>query len=389
MPSSTDTVVRELAEAAREHGRLGIDTEFVGEGRYRPLLCLAQVAVDTPSGGIRIELLDPIADEFDPTPLAEVLADPSIEVVLHAARQDVALLKRTWNTELHGVFDTQLAAGFAGLRSQMGYDALLREVLKVKLEKSASFTRWEQRPLSAEQQRYAAEDVQHLLQLSVAIQNRLVDLGRLDWALEECRYLEDVSDSREPDLLFPRLPRIDGLDPAQRAVAYRLLEWREHEASEADRPPSTVLQDQTLVELAKRRPRDRERLQQIRGVTDATLHRRGDRLLRAIAEGRDYEPIPVERDRPARQDPVDPELVALTETLVRTRANQEELAYELLANRSDLQKIIAAWRDGTPQPEIRTLQGWRGDVVGNDIFALLDGKLALRVGPDHKVVAER
>ncbi|WP_036726070.1 ribonuclease D [Patulibacter minatonensis] len=389
MPRSTDTVVRELAEAARQYGRLGIDTEFVGEGRYRPLLCLAQVAVDTPSGGIRIELLDPIADEFDPAPLAEVLADPAIEIVFHAGRQDVALLKRTWETEVRGVFDTQLAAGFAGLRSQMGYDALLREVLKVKLEKSASFTRWEQRPLSDEQKRYAAEDVQHILQLSVAIQNRLVDLGRLDWALEECRVLEDVSDSREPELLFPRLPRIDGLDPAQRAVAFRLLEWREEEASKADRPPSTVLQDQTLVELAKRRPRDRERLQQIRGVTEATLHRRGDRLLRAIAEGRDYEPIPVERERPVRQDPVDPELVALTETLVRTRAKQEELAYELLANRSDLQRIIAAWRDGTDQPQIRTLTGWRGDVVGKDIFALLNGELTLRVGPDRTVTAER
>jgi ribonuclease D len=389
VPSSTDTVVRELAEAAREHGRLGIDTEFVGEGRYRPLLCLAQVAVDTPSGGIRIELLDPIADAFDPTPLAEVLADPKIEIVLHAARQDVALLKRTWNTDVRGVFDTQLAAGFAGLRSQMGYDALLREVLKVKLEKSASFTRWEQRPLSDEQKRYAAEDVQHLLQLSVAIQNRLVDLGRLDWALEECRYLEEVTDSREPELLFPRLPRIDGLDPAQRAVAYRLVEWREKEAEDANRPPSTVLQDQTLVELAKRRPRDRERLQQIRGVNEATLHRRGDRLLRAIAEGRDREPIPVERDRPVRQEPVDPELVALTETLVRTRANQEELAYELLANRSDLQRIIAAWRDDAELPDVRTLNGWRGDVVGKDIFALLDGDLRLRVGPDRKVVAER
>lgn len=393
MASSTDTVVRELAEAARASGRLGIDTEFVGEGRYRPLLCLAQVAVDReagdPRGGVRIELLDPIADEFDPTPLAEVLADPTIEIVLHAARQDVALLKRSWNTEVRGVFDTQLAAGFAGLRAQMGYDALLREMLKVKLEKSASFTRWEQRPLSEEQKRYAAEDVQHLLQLSVAIQNRLVDLGRLDWALEECKALEEVTDSRDPALLFPRLPRIDGLDPAQRAVAYRLLEWREREAEEANRPPSTVLQDQTLVELAKRRPQNRERLQQIRGINEATLHRRGDRLLKAIADGRNAEPIPVERERVARHDPVDPELVALTETLVRTRAKQEELAYELLASRADLQRIIVAWRDGGPQPEVRTLQGWRGELVGKDVFALLDGELRLRVDENQQVVAER
>ncbi|MFA4928061.1 MAG: ribonuclease D [Patulibacter sp.] len=389
MPTAADTVVHELAEAARTYGRLGIDTEFVGEGRYRPLLCLAQVAVDTPSRGVRIELLDPLVDDFDPTPLAEVLADPAIEIVLHAARQDVALLKRSWSTEIHNVFDTQLAAGFAGLRSQMGYDALLREMLKVNLQKSASFTRWEQRPLSEEQLRYAAEDVQHLLQLSVAIQNRLVDLGRLDWALEECRSLEDVDDSRDPEVLFTKLSRVDSLDPGQRAVAFRLLQWRETEAAEADRPPSTVLQDQTLIELAKRRPRSRDRLKQIRGINEATLHRRGERLLQAIAEGRDAEPIPVTREKTPRQDPVDPELIALTETLVRTRANEEQLAYELLASRADLQRVIAAWRDGTPTPDVRTVSGWRGDLVGQDILALLNGDLRLRVDERRRVVAER
>lgn len=389
MRTAADTVVQELADAARTYGRLGIDTEFVGEGRYRPLLCLAQVAVDTPSHGIRVELLDPLVDEFDPTPLAEVLADPAIEIVLHAARQDVALLKRSWRTEIRNVFDTQLAAGFAGLRAQMGYDALLREMLKVNLQKSASFTRWEQRPLSEEQRLYAAEDVQHLLQLSVALQNRLVDLGRLDWAIEECRSLEDVDDNRDPEVLFAKLARVDSLDPAQRAVALRLLQWREQEAAEADRPPSTVLQDQTLVELAKRRPRSRDRLKQIRGINEATLHRRGDRLLKAIAEGRDAEPIPVTRERVPRQDPVDPELVALTETLVRIRANEEQLAYELLASRADLQRVIAAWRDGLPTPDVRTVRGWRAELVGRDILALLGGELRLRVDERRRVIAER
>ncbi|EHN12283.1 Ribonuclease D [Patulibacter medicamentivorans] len=388
MSSSTDRIVHELAAAARETGRLGIDTEFVGEGRYRPLLCLAQIAVDAPNG-IRIELLDPLVDEFDPTPLAEVLADPEIEIVLHAARQDVALLKRTWKTEVRGVFDTQVAAGFAGLRAQMGYDALLREMLRVKLQKSASFTRWEQRPLSEEQRRYAAEDVQHLLQLAVALQNRLVESGRLEWAVEECRALEEVHDSRDPADLFPRLPRIDRLDPAQRAVAYALLEWREETAEQVDRPPSTVLQDQTLVELAKRRPTSRERLKQIRGLSEATLHRRGDALVQAIARGRDAEPIPVETERPPRTDPADPALVVLAETLVRTRAEQEELAYELLASRADLQRIITSWRDGRDDEQIRTLQGWRGDLVGTDLIDLLEGRLALRVDGDGRVVAER
>src|SRR5947209_17026718 len=109
------TLVEELAAAARQEGRLGLDTEFVSERRYRPLLCLVQVVV-----GDRIEILDPLGD-LDPRPLAEVLADPEIELVLHAGRQDVALLKRSWSTEIHSVFDTQIAAGFAGYGAHSGY----------------------------------------------------------------------------------------------------------------------------------------------------------------------------------------------------------------------------------------------------------------------------
>lgn len=379
MPSPA-SVVAEIAETARETGRLGIDTEFVGEGRYRPLLCLVQVAVDTPSGGVRIELLDPIVDDLRPGPLADVLADPDVEVVLHAGRQDVALLKRVWDTEVHGVFDTQLAAGFAGLRAQMGYDALLRDVLKVGLEKSASFTRWEQRPLSEEQRRYAAEDVQHILQLATALQARLEQSGRLGWAREECRALELVEDRRDPETLFARLPRVDGLDPKQRAVALELVRWREETAREADRPPSTVLQDAALVELAKRRPASREKLAQIRGVPEATRHRRGDALVRAIADARSAEPIPVRRERPPRSEPADAPLVALGEALVRARAAEHGLAYELLASKADLQAVVVAHRLGEDvEGTVRTVSGWRREIVGDELLALLDGGLALRV----------
>ena len=106
----TQTEVDQLAESARELGRLGLDTEFMPEGRYRPLLCLVQIVV-----GEHVEVLDPLVGSFDPTPLAEVLADPDIEIVLHAGRQDVAILRREWKTTFTNVFDTQVAAGFAGL----------------------------------------------------------------------------------------------------------------------------------------------------------------------------------------------------------------------------------------------------------------------------------
>src|SRR3954466_12415237 len=122
--ATVDTTVSDLAERARATGRLGIDTEFMGEGRYRPLLCLVQVAVELEDGGVRVEVLDPLEDTFDPTPLARALADPSVEVVMHAGRQDVALLRRVWSTDLTNIFDTQVAAGFAGRRAQLGYEAL-------------------------------------------------------------------------------------------------------------------------------------------------------------------------------------------------------------------------------------------------------------------------
>src|SRR4051812_33279566 len=135
--ATVDTIVSDLAERARAAGRLGIDTEFMGEGRYRPLLCLVQVAVEE-DDDVRVEVLDPLLDDFDPAPLAEVLADPEVEIILHAGRQDVGLLRRVWGTDVRNVFDTQVAAGFAGRRAQLGYEALLAELTGVRLRKSAS-----------------------------------------------------------------------------------------------------------------------------------------------------------------------------------------------------------------------------------------------------------
>src|SRR5918911_1275455 len=282
--AAVDTIVSDLAQRARETGRLGIDTEFMGEGRYRPLLCLVQVAVEDAGDEVRVEVLDPLGAGFDPAPLAAVLADPDIEIVLHAGRQDVALLRRVWDTEVRNVFDTQVAAGFAGRRAQLGYEAVLSELLGVRLRKSASFTRWDQRPLSEEQIRYAREDVLHLLELADALQAELSERGRLEWAREECRALEDVSDERDADSIFARLPRINSLDPAQRAVA------------------------------------------------------------------------------------------------------RDGLAYELLAAGADLQRIVTALREGAAEPDVRTLQGWRRELVGLELLELLEGRRSLRIGPDREII---
>ena len=376
--------VAELAAQARAAGRLGIDTEFMGEGRYRALLCLVQIAVET-DDGVRVEVLDPLTQTFDPTPLADVLADPSIQVILHAGRQDVALLRREWATEIHGIFDTQVAAGFAGLRAQLGYEALLHEMVGVRLRKSASFTRWDTRPLSEEQVGYAREDVLHLMELTDALQSALKSRGRLEWALEECRALEEASDEREPTTIFNRLPRINSLEPAQRAVAFELVRWREETARENDRPVPSVLADAPLVEVAKRRPSSLERLAQIRGLNESTMRRRGRAIIEVVERGRASEPIPVDGDRPLPTDANDAPLIALGEALVRARAAEAGLAYELIAARADLQRIVTAVRLGHAEAEVRTLQGWRRELVGAELLELLQGRLSLRVGPGRTI----
>ena len=364
----------------------------MGEGRYQTLLCLVQVAVeiDPPGGDVRIEVLDPLDDRLDLTPLAAALADPLVEVVMHAGRQDVALLRRVCHTQITNLFDTQLAAGFAGLRAQLGYEALLHELLGVRLQKSASFTRWDARPLSAEQTDYARDDVRHILQATAALQERLRSRGRLDWAREECVALAATTDERDPDAIFARLPRVNSLDPKLRAIARELVVWREQTARAQDRPIPSVLSDAALIEVAKRRPSQIAQLEQIRGINESTLRRRGRAIIDAVARGRTGPPIPVEGDRPAAPDALDAPVIALAEALVRTRALQEELAYELIAARADLQCIVLAMRDGKPPPDVRTLRGWRREVVGDELLELLDGRRSLTVGPDrHVAVAER
>ncbi|MEA2207669.1 MAG: ribonuclease [Solirubrobacteraceae bacterium] len=371
--------LEELAAAARDAGRLALDTEFVGEGRYRTLLCLIQLAV--PIGeDTHIELLDPLADDFDGAPLAAVLADPAVEIVVHAGRQDVALLRRVLETEVTSMFDTQVAAGFAGMGAQSSYESLLADALGLRVAKSASFTRWDRRPLSAEQLSYAREDVEHLLELTSALQRRLRELGRLEWAREECRALEKASDERDLDAVFSRLPRVRNLSPSARPIARALVRWREETAARQDRPVQGVLSDAALVEIAKRKPSSAQQLEQIRGSGAANLRRRGEGVLEVVRGARELAPEAVAREeRPPPTRAEDAPLIALGESLLRARAREAGLAYELLAARADLQAIVAAWRTGAAEADVRTLRGWRRELVGTELLELLDGRIALSV----------
>ncbi|HEX3510576.1 MAG TPA: HRDC domain-containing protein [Solirubrobacteraceae bacterium] len=368
-----------LVDGALSSRRIALDTEFMGEGRYRTLLCLIQLAIPEATGGAeRIILLDPLQEDLDASPLAAVLADPAVEVVVHAGRQDIALLRRYLRTEVRNVFDTQVAAGFAGLGAQSSYESLLVEMLGLRVAKTASFTRWDARPLSPEQLAYAREDVVHLLELATEIQRRLSANGRLQWAREECEPLALASDERDPEAIFARLPRVASLGANARPVARALVRWREEVAARHNRPVQSVLGDAALVELAKRKPSSRAQLERIRGVS-AAGGRRAEELLDVLRSSQDMPPDPPPaRPRGPAPRPGDAPLIALCEALLRARAREAGLAYELLAARADLQAIVAGARTGA-EADVRTLRGWRRELAGAELLELLDGSIALSV----------
>jgi len=373
--------LRALAQGARTAGRMALDTEFMGEGRYRTLLCLVQLAIpEHAEQAERIVVLDPLEEELDASALAQALADPAVQIVVHAGRQDVALVRRRFQTEVSNVFDTQVAAGFAGLGAQSSYDSLLGEILGLRVAKTASFTRWDARPLSPEQLAYAREDVVHLLELAGELERRLRELGRLQWAREECEPLALSSDERDPDAIFARLPRIAALAAGARPVARELVAWRERTAAHQNRPVQSVLGDAPLMEVAKRRPSSRAELERIRGVGSGAGGRLAEDLLAAVRRGREQPPEPPpQAARGPAPKPDDAPLVALGEALLRARAREAGLAYELLAARADLQAIVAAVRAGEQEADVRTLRGWRRELVGAELLELLDGRLSLSV----------
>jgi ribonuclease D len=299
-------------------------------------------------------------------------------VVVHAGAQDVAILKRAWGVTPRNLFDTQIAAGFAGFSAQAGYGNLLSRVTGVQLSKSAGFTRWDRRPLTREQLDYARSDVEDLLALADDLQDRLTASGRLEWAREECRRLEDISDERDPDEVWRRLPRIAQLRPRARAVAREVAAWRERTAAEENRPVGSILSDVALVEVARRQPQSVKDLQAIRGVRPDLGRRRGEVVLDVVRRGREAEPPQLEDLTRLDPEPGDAPRIALCEALVRHRVNESGLAYELVASRADLTAIAVAAREGRDEPDVRTLRGWRRDLVGDELLELLSGGVSLR-----------
>ncbi|MEJ2816789.1 MULTISPECIES: ribonuclease D [unclassified Caulobacter] len=369
---TTITTTAELAAFCNElKGQpfIAVDTEFMRETTYWPKLCLIQVASpDTEA------CIDPLADGIDLTPLLDVLRDPSILKVFHAARQDVEIFNNL-NAMPTPLFDTQVAGMAAGFGEQIAYDALVRQMLKVELDKSSRFTDWARRPLSENQLTYAIADVTHLATLFPILRDRLEKAGRLAWVEEEMKALNDpAAYDVDPEKAWRRLrPRKTAAKYL--AVFKAVAAWRERTAQTRDQPRGRILKDEAIDELATQAPTSLEGLNTLRSVPKGFGGSKfGPDLLAAIktalADPEGYAPV-LEKSGPPPPASAGA-VVELLKVLLKARAEEAGVASKLIATVSDLEKIAANDEADTP-----ALQGWRLEAFGSDALKIKRGELAL------------
>lgn len=347
---------------------LAVDTEFMRERTYWARLCLIQIA-----SAETCAIVDPLAVE-DLSPLWSLLRDPGTVKVLHAGQQDLEIFWRLMGETVRPVFDTQVAATLAGFPQQVGYGALVKELVGVELDKSDTYTDWAKRPLSDTQVTYALNDVRYLTKVYTELVERLRRHGRLPWLEGDFRRLEDEASYRiEPDEMFRRIKRLSTLNRRQLGVLQKVVAWREREAQRRDIPRRWVIGDESLVEIARRAPADRVTLGAVRGVADKLAKSAYTAVLEAVAEGIALDEADLPRLDKRRRRPADIDgAVDLMAALVRLRAKQHDVAVPLLASRDDLEHLAAGEREESP-----LLEGWRRDIIGEELLSLLDGELSL------------
>jgi len=348
---------------------VAVDTEFIRETTYWPRLCLIQAATPDVEA-----VIDPLAEGIDLEPFLEILRDPSIVKVFHAARQDVEIFNNL-KAMPASLFDTQVAAMAAGHGEQIAYDALVRNMLRIELDKSSRFTDWARRPLTDSQLSYALADVTHLAVIYPQLRARLEAEGRLAWVADEMTSLcdpslYDVSPENAWRRLKPR-KQTSRYMSVYRAVA----EWRERTAQSRDQPRSRILKDDAIDELASQAPTDAGQMERLRSVPKGFAGSRfGPELLEVIREAlRAPEAnAPVVEKTRAPHNPAAGAVVELLKVLLKARAEDAGVASKLIATVSDLELIAQDDLADTP-----ALSGWRLEAFGADALRVKRGELAL------------
>ena len=346
-----------------------VDTEFLRETTYWPKLCLIQI-------GRREEAvaIDPLVETIDLTPVWDLLRNRSVLKVFHACKQDMELFLKVMDDLPAPIFDTQIAAMMLGLGEQVGYDNLIQRVLGRQVDKAAQFSDWSLRPLEPQQIAYALGDVTHLYEAYESLKAQLEKTGRLDWVEEEMHPFTQQSLYRiDPETAWERLKIRSRSKPVLAALKC-LAHWREAFAQKRDLPRNRVLRDDTLIDLALRRPDSPAAMIKLRGIAENIAKgQTGAAILKALKEAKK---LP---DSQIPQAPPKPETAPgmaakaeLLRTLLKISGEQAQISPRALASASELDALSRGKHAG-----LRCLQGWRADLFGKAALDLLAGKILL------------
>jgi len=373
--------LRTVVARMRKSDKIGFDTEFVGEHSYFPRLCLIQLGTEK-----EVVAIDPLS-VGDLSPLEELLFDQSILKIVHAGRQDLKIVHQKMGRAPAPVFDVQIAASVLGCSIQSAYVSLVREFLGVDLKKGHSYSDWSTRPLSSSQLMYALDDVRYLPALHDRMVARLEKEGRLPWIEREMASLSSsASYESVPEEEYRKVKGWTTLGRRSLAVLWELIAWREREAMRRDVPRRRILSDESALAIARSCPANEEALRRVRGLEwkagSAYSTAAMEVIHKALALPDDQ--LPEAASSRSRGNVERASVVSLMSALLRCRAHVHKVAPELLACADDLERLAAGERDG-----ITALEGWRFDLVGKELLALLDGKLALVVRGGEIAVEER
>lgn len=366
---TTSSELRSFCEQVSNNPFLAVDTEFIRERTYWPKLCLVQVAVDGHAAAI-----DALAPDIDLGPLFDLMRDRNILKVFHSPGQDLSVFHTVMDDVPTPIYDTQTAAMVCGFGEQPAYATLVNALLGEQVDKASQMTDWSRRPLTARQIDYALSDVTHLIKVYEILRDRLEQANRSAWVEQEISgMLEPTSYISDPDEQWKRV-RIRRPSRKALAVLREVAGWREKVAQSRDRPRAWIIRDDSLAEIAATQPTTPAELERVRGITPKLAEGRdGHEILAAIkhavtmpeSEWPDIQP------RNGLSE-VSDTLIAVLQALLKIRADQNDVATGMVANRRDLEMI--AMDDNA---DVRALKGWRRQVFGEDALRLKRGEIAI------------
>ena len=371
---TTEAELDAFCTMAQMHPFVTIDTEFLRERTYYSKLCLLQIAVPGTCVDDAV-LVDPLSPDMRLEPLYRLFRDTSVVKVFHAARQDLEIFWNDAKIFPTPLFDTQVAAMVCGFGEQVGYETLVRKIVKEQVDKSSRFTDWSRRPLTDAQKTYAIEDVTHLRGVYLFLKEELERTDREAWVVEETQSLTDPA-------IYDVVPseawrRIKTRTSSNKFLAYvrELAAFREQYAQTRNVPRNRVYKDDAMVELASTKPITHEDLSKSRLLLrEARKGEISDGILNAIKTVNAMDPetfpkLPKSNDKLQ----VNPALADLLRVLLKAKSEGSDVAQKMIANTSELDALAGGQRD------LPSLKGWRMDVFGSDALRLCEGRVGLAV----------